>query len=77
MTLRDVMEASHLVEISKSITLDLDQFCKVVGKSRRRVYQLIDNRLLPEYLLIGGYENRKQKNKLMFDTSKVIEWLKQ
>lgn len=76
MTLRDVMEASHLVEISKSITLDLDQFCKVVGKSRRRVYQLIDNRLLPEYLLIGGYENRKQKNKLMFDTSKVLEWLK-
>ncbi len=76
MTLRDVMEASHLVELSKSISLTLDQFCQIIGKPRRRVYSLIDNKLLPEELIIGGYESRKQKTKLMFHTHKVIEWLK-
>lgn len=76
MTLRDVMEASHLVEVSKSITLTLDQFCEIVGKPRRRVYSLIDNKLLPEELICGGYENRKQKTKLLFHTERVIQWLK-
>lgn len=76
MTLRDVMEASHLVEIAKSLTLTLDEFCRVVGKPRRRIYSLIDNKLLPEELIVGGYENRKQKTKILFHTNKVIEWLK-
>lgn len=77
MTLLDVMEASHLVEISKSITLSLDEFCKVVKKPRRRIYALIDNRLLPENLIIGGYESRKQNNKILFDTKEVLAWLKE
>lgn len=77
MTLRDVMEASHLVEVSKSITLTLDEFCRITAKPRRRVYSLIDNKILPEELICGGYENRKQKTKLLFHTHKVIEWLKQ
>lgn len=77
MTLLDVMKASNMVEIAKSITIDVDAFCKVTGKSRRRVYQLIDNRIYPEEILVGGYGNRKQKNKILFHTDKVIEWLKQ
>lgn len=76
MTLRDVMEASHLVELAKSISITLDEFCRIIGKPRRRVYSLIDNKLLPEELIIGGYESRKQKTKLMFHTQQVLEWLK-
>lgn len=76
MTLLDVMEASNLVEISKSLTLSVDELCKVLKKPRRRIYALIDNKLLPEELIVGGYENRKQNNKILFHTHKVIEWLK-
>jgi len=76
MTLREVMEASQLVEMAKSATIDVEQFCKMSGKTKRRVYQLINNKLIPEELIIGGYESRKQKTKLMFDTEKVLKWLK-
>lgn len=77
MTLLEVMEASNLVEISKSLTLSVDELCKVLKKPRRRIYALIDNRILPEELVVGGYESRKQNNKILFHTHKVIEWLKQ
>lgn len=76
MTLLEVMEASNLVEISKSLTLSVDELCKVLKKPRRRIYALIDNRILPEELVVGGYESRKQNNKILFHTHKVIEWLK-
>lgn len=77
MTLLEVMEASNLVEISKSLTLSVDELCKVLKKPRRRIYALIDHRILPEELVVGGYESRKQNNKILFHTHKVIEWLKQ
>lgn len=76
MTLREVMEATNLVEISKSPTLDIDDLCKILKKPRRRIYALVDNEILPNELIVGGKENRKQKNKLLFHTDKVLEWLK-
>lgn len=76
MLLIEVMEASHLIEMAKSATIDIEQFCKISGKTKRRVYKLVNNKLLPEEMIIGGYDNRKRNNKLMFDTEKVLKWLK-
>lgn len=75
MTLMEVMEATNLVEISKNPTLDIDDVCKILKKPRRTIYALINNKIFPDDLIIGGYENRKQKKKILFNTSKVIEWL--
>ena len=76
MTLIEVMEATNLVEISKNPTLDIDDLSKILKKPRRRIYALVDNEILPSELIVGGKENRKQKNKLIFHTDKVLEWLK-
>lgn len=76
LTVLDVMAASNFIEISKSITIDLESLCKVTGKSKRRIYQLINHRLFPDEMLVGGYENRRQNKKILFHTHKVIEWLK-
>lgn len=76
MTLIEVMEATNLVEISKNPTLDIDDLSKILKKPRRRIYALVDNEIFPSELIVGGKENRKQKNKLLFHTDKVLEWLK-
>lgn len=76
LTVLDIMTACNLIELSKSITIDLETLCKVTGKSKRRVYQLINNKIYPEEMLVGGYENRRQNKKLLFHTERVIEWLK-
>lgn len=77
MTVIQVMEASHLITLANKITIDLEEFCKVVGKDKSMVYRMLKNKIYPSGLLVGGYENRKQKTKLLFHTDKVIEWLKQ
>lgn len=76
MTVIQVMEAVSLIALSKKITIDLDEFCEVVGKDKSMVYRMLKNKLYPAELLVGGYENRKQKTKLLFHTDRVIEWLK-
>ena len=43
MTLREVMEATNLVEISKNPTLDIDDLSKILKKPRRRIYALLYN----------------------------------
>jgi predicted DNA-binding transcriptional regulator AlpA len=76
LTVLDVMAATNLIESAKSLTIDLETMCKVTGNSKRRVYLLVNNKIYPEDMLVGGYSNRRQSKKLMFYTDKVIEWLK-
>lgn len=77
MTVIQVMEATNLIHLSKKITIDLEEFCEVVGKDKSMVYRMLKNKIYPENLIVGGYGNRKQKSKILFHTDKVIEWLKQ
>lgn len=76
MTVIQVMESVNLITLSKKITIDLEEFCEVVGKDKSMVYRMIKNKLYPSSLLVGGYESRKQKTKLLFHTDRVLEWLK-
>lgn len=72
----DMLEAAYRIERVKKITLSFEEFCRVVGKDRSAIHKLLKNKLLPENVVIGGYENRKQKTKVLFDTEKVLEWLR-
>lgn len=72
----DMLETAYRIERVKKITLTLEEFCRVIGRDRSAIHKLLKNKLLPETLVIGGYENRKQKTKVLFDTEKVLEWLR-
>lgn len=72
----DMLETAFRIERVKSITLSFNDFCRVIGKDRSSVHKLLKNKLLPENIVLGGYENRKQKTKVLFDTEKVLEWLR-
>ncbi|KPE51260.1 hypothetical protein [Chryseobacterium indologenes] len=72
----DMMEAAYRIERVKKITLTFEEFCRVIGKDRSSIHKLLKNKLLPEGIILGGYENRKQKTKVLFDTEKVLEWLR-
>lgn len=72
----DMMETAYRIERVKKITLTFDEFCRVIGKDRSAIHKLLKNKLLPESIILGGYENRKQKTKVLFDTEKVLEWLR-
>jgi len=76
MTVIQVMEAVSLIALSKKITIDLEEFCEVVGKDKSMVYRMLKNKIYPDSLIVGGYDGRKQKSKILFHTDRVIEWLK-
>jgi predicted DNA-binding transcriptional regulator AlpA len=56
--------------------MDLSEFCEVTGKGQKEVYALLRCQYYPDELIIGGYEGRKRKKKLLFDTQKVLEWMR-
>lgn len=77
LTVLEVMEFTFLNQLMTCPTMTITDYCKVTGKTRRRVNKLLSNRLIPEELIIGGYENRRQNTAVMFDTEKVLKHLKQ
>lgn len=77
LTVLDLLEMSRLQWIAENPTMDIQTFCRITGKDRRRVNSLLNNRLLPEKLIYNGYEGRKQRVKVLFITEMVIEWLKE
>lgn len=77
LTVLEVIEFAEVYAACKYPTMTMDEFCKVVNKSKRRVYNLLDNKLLPEELIVGGYESRKQRKSPIFHRNEVIAYLKQ
>lgn len=76
MTVIEVMEATNLIHLARKITLDISEFCEITGHDKSFVYSRIKYRFFPENIIVGGYDGRKQKTKLLFHTDMVIEWLK-
>lgn len=76
LTVIEVMEFSYLNMLASKPTIPLNDFCKVIGKDKSRVYKLIKNKLIPEEILVGGFENRTRHTPLLFHTEEVIKWLK-
>ncbi|SDE15590.1 hypothetical protein [Riemerella columbipharyngis] len=76
MTTIEMMESAYLIEVSKKITMTLQEFCQVTGWDKRKVYQRIKNKILPEQLIKGGYEYRSQRKQPIFLTKEVLDWIK-
>lgn len=76
MTLNELLVAFNRIAMVQKITLNLDEFCEVTGKNRKTVYSLLRTQFYPDDLIIGGYEGRRNKRKLLFDTQKVLEWMR-
>ncbi len=77
MTVLEVMEYAEMFNLIKNPTMTMEAFCKVLNKSKRRVYTLLENKIYPEELIVDGYEYREKRKSPIFHTHKVIEWLKQ
>ncbi|WP_288447917.1 hypothetical protein [uncultured Chryseobacterium sp.] len=76
MTLNELLVAFNRLSMVQKITMDLSEFCEVTGKGQKEVYALLRCQYYPDELIIGGYEGRKRKKKLLFDTQKVLEWMR-
>ncbi|WP_312900180.1 hypothetical protein [Chryseobacterium taichungense] len=76
MTLNELLIAFNRMAMVQKITMSFNEFCEVTGKDPKDVYALLRSRYYPDELLIGGYEGRRRKKKLLFDTEKVLEWMR-
>jgi hypothetical protein len=75
-TVLEALEVSTMLFASKKPTIDVKEFCLITGNTIANLKKYMKEKTLPDHLIIGGYQNRVQKRKLLFDTDKVIEWLK-
>lgn len=76
MTLNELLVAFNRLSMVQKITMNLSEFCEVTGKGQKEVYALLRCQYYPDELIIGGYEERRRKKKLLFDTQKVLEWMR-
>lgn len=76
MTVLEMFEFAELLNVVRNPTMTLEEFCKIVQKSKRRVYELLKNRIYPEELIVGGYASMKQRKSPVFDTKQVIEFIR-
>ncbi|MEA1849185.1 hypothetical protein U9K52_09700 [Chryseobacterium sp. MHB01] len=76
MNLNQLLVAVNRISMAQKLTLRLHEFCEITGKDKSKVYALLRSRYYPEELIIGGYESRKTGKTLLFDTEKVLEWMR-
>lgn len=69
------LKYSYLVSICSNITMSLEEFCKVTGKDKRKVYTLLKNRIFPEHIIVGGYENKEKRKSPIFITKEVLNYI--
>lgn len=77
LTVEEMIQFCELYDCVRLPTMDIDQFCRFTGRTKKKVIALLNNRLLPEDLLVYGYEGRRQRITVLFYTDRVIHWLKQ
>lgn len=76
LTVLESVKYAYLISISTQITLTLDEFCKISGTNKRRVYQLLKIKYYPEKIIKGGYDSLKQRKSPIFITDEVLNWIK-
>lgn len=69
------LKYAYLVSICSHITMDLEEFCKTIGKDKRQVYKLLKNRIYPENIIMGGYNSMKQRKRPIFITKEVLNYI--
>lgn len=70
------VEAAYRIYRIQTLTLTLRELSRIIGKDYYHLNSLFNNKLLPEEIIVGGYQNRKQKTKILFDTEMVLKWLR-
>ena len=76
LSLLDMMLFCQKMALAKKITINKKELSEIMGKPQKRINALLNNKIIPEYLIVGGYEARKQRSSLMFYTKEVLEWMK-
>lgn len=76
LTFLDLLMINQKLVLSQKLTIDKNELSELMGKPVKRINELLKNRILPEKLIVGGYSGRKQRQKTMFYTNDVLEWLK-
>lgn len=76
LTVLESVKYAYLVSISSQISLTLDEFCKLTGCDKRKVYQLLKIKYYPEKLIKGGYQSLTQRKSPIFITEEVLNWIK-
>lgn len=76
LSLLDMMLLCQKLELSKKITINKKELGEIMGKPQKRINALLNNKIIPEHLIVGGYSAKKQRSNLMFFTKDVLEWMK-
>ena len=76
MALNELLVAANRIAMVQKMTLRLHEFCEITGKDKSKVYALLRSKYYPEELIIGGYSSRRTGKTLLFDTEKVLEWMR-
>lgn len=71
----EALKYAYLVSVSTNITMNLEEFCKITGKDKRKVYTLLKNRIFPERIIVGGYENKEKRKSPIFITKEVLNYI--
>ncbi|MDY3512734.1 hypothetical protein PG303_05835 [Riemerella anatipestifer] len=76
MTTFEMMESAYLIEKARCITMSIDDFAKTMGWDNRKVYKLLRSKILPESIIMGGYDSLGKRKRPVFITEEVLKWIK-
>ncbi len=74
---REVVDLAKIIHANNYPTFSIEEFSLIVQKPVREIYKLITNKILPENLIVGGYNYRKSigAKKPRFYNNAVWEWV--
>lgn len=71
----EALKYAYFVSICSRLTITLEEFCKTIGKDKRKVYQLLRKRAYPDTMIHGGYESMTQRKSPLFITKEVLKFI--
>lgn len=71
----EALKYAYFVSVSTRLTITLEEFCKTIGKDKRKVYQLLRKRHYPATIIYGGYESMVQRKSPLFITKEVLKFI--
>lgn len=75
LTIIEMLDFAELYNIVKFPTINLDDFCRITQKNKRQIYTMINDKEIPENLIVDGFGFRSQRKSPIFHSKAVIEWI--
>ena len=75
LTVLEVLDFAELYNIFKLPTITLDDFCQITQKSKRRVYEVLKAKEIPENLIVDGYEYKRFRKSPIFHSKEVLAYI--